>query len=83
MTSSYKLTYFNIRGRGEVTRYLFKMKDVEFEDNRVDFAEGTWPELKQSMTSYMKLQLYTCTCSTCMYQLIDNTYRGTVQLLFI
>ena len=53
MTSSYKLTYFNIRGRGEVTRYLFKLKDVEFEDNRIDFAEGTWPELKQSMTSYM------------------------------
>ena len=42
---SYKLTYFNVRGRGEVTRYMFKLKDVEFEDFRI---EGNWQEYKPS-----------------------------------
>ncbi|PFX16269.1 probable glutathione S-transferase 5 [Stylophora pistillata] len=43
---SYKLTYFDIRGRGESTRLIFKAAGVEFEDNRVTFEE--WGALKAS-----------------------------------
>ena len=42
---SYKLIYFNGRGRAEVARYMFKMNDVEFTDHRI---EGTWKEEKPS-----------------------------------
>ena len=41
---SYKLTYFDIRGRGEVVRLIFKAAEVEFEDKRVKFEE--WGALK-------------------------------------
>ena len=44
--SSYKLTYFNIRARGEVPRYMFKLKSVDFEDNRI--AIDAWPQHKAS-----------------------------------
>ena len=43
---SYKLTYFDARGRAEVTRYLLKMNDVAFEDVRVNGEK--WQELKPS-----------------------------------
>ena len=42
---SYKLIYFNARGKAEVARYLFTMNDVEFDDYRID---GTWKEEKPS-----------------------------------
>ena len=29
---SYKFTYFNRRGRAEVTRYMFAMNDVEYKN---------------------------------------------------
>lgn len=41
---SYKLTYFDVRGRGEPTRLIFKAAGVEFEDKRVTFEE--WGALK-------------------------------------
>lgn len=41
---SYKLTYFNGKGRGECARMLFAAAGVEFDDNRVEFAD--WPALK-------------------------------------
>ena len=31
----YTLVYFNGRGRGEVSRILFALADVEYEDKRV------------------------------------------------
>ncbi|XP_072030547.1 S-crystallin SL11-like [Amphiura filiformis] len=43
--TSYKLTYFNIRGRGEVVRILFKLAGVDFEDQRIEFPDE-WMEYK-------------------------------------
>lgn len=44
MSTSYKLIYFNIRGRGEVTRYLFAQAGVSYTDERVENKD--WPALK-------------------------------------
>jgi hypothetical protein len=40
----YKLIYFNLRGRGEVARLIFKYGKQNFEDARV--KSGDWPQLK-------------------------------------
>jgi hypothetical protein len=40
----YKLIYFNLRGRGEVARLIFKYVKQNFEDVRVKSSD--WPELK-------------------------------------
>ena len=42
----YKLTYFNIRARAEVPRYLFALAGVEYEDKRVTQEE--WQQMKAS-----------------------------------
>ncbi|XP_072038013.1 S-crystallin SL11-like [Amphiura filiformis] len=43
---SYKLTYFNGRGRGEPIRLMFAAKGVPYEDNRIEFKD--WPQMKAS-----------------------------------
>ena len=43
---TYKLTYFNVRGRAETARMLFKLAGQEFEDNRVEGE--TWQAMKPS-----------------------------------
>ena len=48
----YKLSYFNIRARAEVTRMLFSLAGVEFEDNRFEFGGSEWPDFKPSKTSF-------------------------------
>ena len=45
--SSYKLTYFNARGRGEVARLCFAVAGVKYEDVRIEQAD--WPALKPKM----------------------------------
>lgn len=42
----YCLTYFDGRGRAEVTRMMFALAGVEFEDKRVTFQD--WPVMKPS-----------------------------------
>ena len=42
--SQYKLIYFDLRGRGEVARLIFKYARQNFEDFRVPM--GNWSELK-------------------------------------
>ena len=42
--SSYKLVYFEGKGRGEVTRLIFAQAGVEYEDKRVSKEE--WAQLK-------------------------------------
>ena len=37
--SSYKLVYFKVRGKGELTRLVFHAAGVEFEDVRHDRSE--------------------------------------------
>ena len=43
---NYKLVYFNLRGRAELSRLIFAQADVPFEDQRIERSE--WPELKPS-----------------------------------
>lgn len=43
---SYKLIYFNLKGKAEVIRILFKLANQPFEDVRIEFAQ--WPSLKQN-----------------------------------
>ena len=42
--SQYKLTYFNLRARAELTRLIFAQAGVEYEDKRI--AKEEWSELK-------------------------------------
>ena len=41
---SYKLTYFNLRARGELTRLIFAAAGIEYTDNRLEFDQ--WPAHK-------------------------------------
>ena len=41
------LTYFNLKGRGEVARNLLKIAKVDFVDKRIELAD--WKDLKESL----------------------------------
>ncbi|CAH1798670.1 unnamed protein product [Owenia fusiformis] len=43
---SYKLTYFNGRGRAEIVRFVLLQAGVTYEDNRIEFE--TWGKMKKS-----------------------------------
>ncbi|XP_023857008.1 hematopoietic prostaglandin D synthase isoform X2 [Salvelinus sp. IW2-2015] len=43
---SYKLTYFNMRGRAELPRYIFAYAGIAFEDRRVEWRD--WPSIKKT-----------------------------------
>lgn len=45
---TYKLIYFNTRGRGELLRFIFAQAGVEYEDYRVKYGGEDWPKLKPS-----------------------------------
>ncbi len=48
--SSYKLTYFNVKGFGELTRFIFVQAGVEFEDIRIPrHGDEQWQLLKPTM----------------------------------
>nr|NP_001295825.1 probable glutathione S-transferase 8 [Crassostrea gigas]CAE11863.1 glutathione S-transferase sigma class protein [Crassostrea gigas] len=42
--ASYRLHYFDVRGRGEIVRMLFKLAQAEFGDIRV--TQGEWTDVK-------------------------------------
>ena len=42
--ATYKLTYFNIKGRAELIRWIFVEAGVQYEDYRM--ADDEWPKLK-------------------------------------
>lgn len=46
MPSTYKLTYFNLRGRAEVARLIFAATGTAYTDDRVETAD--WPKLKET-----------------------------------
>jgi len=46
-TPNYKLTYFNGRGRAEVSRLIFAQAGVPYQDNRI--SKEDWPKLKPTM----------------------------------
>ena len=46
-TTSYKLIYFNLRGRGELSRFVFAQTGVEYEDKRIELQD--WSETKPKM----------------------------------
>ena len=54
----YKLSYFDLRGRGEVPRMIFNYLDVDFEDRRIQFSE--WPVLKATckLANVVHLKIY-------------------------
>lgn len=43
-TPNYKLTYFPLRGRGEIVRLVFAAAGVPYEDHRIEMSD--WPALK-------------------------------------
>nr|CAD7570489.1 unnamed protein product [Timema californicum] len=45
MAPSYKLRYFNSRGRAEHIRFIFAYAEVEYEDERI--SREKWPEIKK------------------------------------
>ena len=41
-----RLIYFNLRGRAELARLIFAEANVEYEDERVEWASEEWLALK-------------------------------------
>ncbi len=51
--SQYKLTYFNMPGRGQIARTIFAIADVKYEEIRINFNE--WKE-KQKGAFFVHIQ---------------------------
>jgi hypothetical protein len=51
---SYKLTYFDVKGRGEAIRLIFAATGVKYADDRV--PHQYWPKIKPSKNTFMHSQ---------------------------
>ncbi|CAL8094063.1 unnamed protein product [Calicophoron daubneyi] len=49
-SATYKLTYFNVRGRGEPIRFVLAATGTPFDDKRVEGKD--WPALKPSIPTH-------------------------------
>ena len=50
---AYKLTYFDIRARGEPIRVILKLAGVEYEETRIPFASEEWTRLKKGTSIFL------------------------------
>ena len=48
--TKYKLSYFDIYGRAEISRLMFAAAKVEYEDHR--FTIEDWPSIKSSLFTF-------------------------------
>ena len=46
MPATIRLTYFNFRGRAELSRLILAQACIDYEDKRIEQAD--WPALKSS-----------------------------------
>lgn len=67
--TTYKLIYFNFRGRAEAARILFDIVGQKFEDKRLTFEE--WPEAKLK-TPFHKVPLLEVTENEHTYQIAQS-----------
>ncbi len=50
---NYKLIYFNVRGRAELSRLILNCANVPFEDYRIEHSD--WPAIKQGTYTILNL----------------------------
>ena len=50
--STYRLTYFNVKGRGEVPRLLFAKSGTDFEDRQFQYGSDEYSEFKAKTSKY-------------------------------
>lgn len=50
---AYKLTYFNIRARGEPIRVILKLAGVEYEETTIPWASEEWARLKKGTPIFL------------------------------
>ncbi|PSN37231.1 hypothetical protein C0J52_12656 [Blattella germanica] len=50
MAPTYKLIYFNARGKAEHIRFIFAYAGIDYEDERI--TQDKWPELKRKLYQY-------------------------------
>ena len=59
--TNYRLTYFKLRGTGEIVRLVFAAAGVQYEDNRIEMSQ--WPQLKSSkLAANTNLDFNNVTC---------------------
>jgi len=57
MTPKYTLTYFPVKGRGELPRFMFALAGVEYTDIQIPYNE--WPNVKSDVTRFPLHQMPT------------------------
>ncbi|XP_078659543.1 hematopoietic prostaglandin D synthase-like [Branchiostoma floridae x Branchiostoma belcheri] len=80
MAPKYRLVYFNVRGRAELTRLLFAAADLEYEDQRFEFGSDQWKELKPKTPMGQAPLLYVDDVALCQSMTIARYVARTTGL---